>query len=86
MEEKIVIEIPIKQILDSPVLNARIMELVEQYTKVNSMPEYLTRAQMAQMYQVSQQTIDRLTDEELEDRGFRRIKIGVSVRFEKITS
>lgn len=73
-----------KKILESPDLAALIDSRAEQKLRAFRIDQRFTRRDMAQMYQVSEQTIDRMTDEELKDRGFRRIKIGVSVRFERL--
>ena len=73
-----------RQILQSPELADLIDQRAELKMKKMKQEQTLTRKQMAEMYQVSEQTIDRLTEEDLEDRGYRKIRIGVSVRFERI--
>ena len=72
------------EILSSPEL----IRLIDQRAGVivktsSSMPQYITRNQLAEIWQVSKQTVDRMTDEEIRDQGFTRKKIGVSVRFER---
>jgi len=74
----------IRDYLQSPEGLAIIDQRAEQKLQAMKSEQSFTRKQMAEMYQVSQQTIDRLTDEELEDKGFKRIRVGVSVRFERI--
>jgi len=74
----------IRDYLQSPEGIAIIDQRAEQKIQAMKSEQSLTRRQMALMYQVSEQTIDRLTSEDLEDRGFKKIRIGVSVRFERI--
>ena len=85
MEEKDdIASILLNKILQSPQLIQLIEQRVDLKIQTIKQEQTLTRKQMAEMYQVSEQTIDRLTEEDLEDRGFRKIRIGVSVRFERI--
>ncbi len=74
----------IRDYLQSPEGLAIIDQRAEQKLQAIKSEHSFTRKQLAEMYQVSEQTIDRLTPEDLEDRGFKKIRIGVAVRFERI--
>lgn len=56
----------------------------QKYLALN-LSQRLTREQLSRMYQVSKDTIDRLSEEELKNLGFVKLKIGTSVRFERIS-
>lgn len=71
-------------ILDSPELLQLIDQRAEIKMKEKEFPSCLTRDQLAKIWQISKQTVDRMTDEEIESNGFLRKKIGVAVRFERI--
>lgn len=73
-------------ILDSPELKQMIRSEAELIVREKEFPSCLTRVQLAKMWQISKQTIDRMTSEELRAQGFQRKKIGVAVRFERISS
>jgi len=83
---KIALQSEFRNFLNSPEALKILDQRIEIHLQGLEPAQTLTRKQMAQMFQVSQQTIDRLTDEELEDRGYKRLKIGVSVRFERISN
>lgn len=71
-------------ILESPELQQLIDQRAEMIIREKEFPACLTRDQLSKMWQISKQTVDRMTDEELMKEGFRRKKIGVAVRFERM--
>jgi hypothetical protein len=74
-----------REIMQSPEMDLLIDRKVEQKVSERLVtPEYFTRDQLAGIWKVSKQTVDRMSDEALNDHGFTRIKIGNSVRFERI--
>jgi hypothetical protein len=74
-----------KKVLDSQELRQLIDQRAEMMIREKEFPGLLTRAQLAKAWQISKQTIDRMTDDEIAGYGFRRKKIGVAVRFERIS-
>jgi len=71
------------KLIRSPEFNQHLIGIIDQRLRLmQSTPEYLTRSQLAELWKVSKQTIDRMTEEALAERGFKKVKIGVSVRFE----
>jgi hypothetical protein len=77
-------EIIKKGILESPELAEIIDQRTEEKIRTSKLSQCYTRKDLAGIFKVSVQTVDRLTDEELEDRGLRRISVGSLVRFQCI--
>lgn len=74
-----------KEVIASPEFNQAIDKTIEQrLSKISRPAEYYTREQLATLWKVSKQTVDRMTIEALKEHGFSREKIGVSVRFKKL--
>lgn len=75
-------------ILESPELKQLIDERAKQIVQNSTYEpiQDLTRKQLADLWQVSTKTLDRMTDEEILDNGYFRRKRGVAVRFERIKS
>jgi len=75
-----------KEVIASPEFNQALNKSVEQQlSKISRPAEYFTKQQLATLWKVSKQTVDRMTVQGLKDQGFSREKIGVSVRFKKIS-
>lgn len=70
-----------KEIIDSPEFS-QILE--EKINKIVHQHKYYSREELAAIWKVSKQTIDRMSEESLNAQGYSRKKIGVSVRFEKL--
>jgi DNA-binding XRE family transcriptional regulator len=82
-------EDPITQILKNSILQSQeladvIDQRAEYLIKSRVHEQTLTRKQMAEKYQVSPQSIARLSKDELRRLGFKLIKVGVQVRYDRI--
>ena len=74
-----------KEVIASPEFNQALNKSVEQQLSKLSRPaEYFTKQQLATLWKISKQSVDRMSPNALKEHGFVREKIGVSVRFKKI--
>ena len=74
-----------KEVIASPEFNQALDRTIEQrLSKLSRPAEYFTKQQLATLWKVSKQSIDRMSPNALKEHGFSREKIGVSVRFKKI--
>lgn len=74
-----------KEIITLPEFKEELNRQVEQrLNKISRPAEYLTYDQLATLWKVSKQSIDRMSPNALKEQGFSREKIGVSVRFKKL--
>ena len=74
-----------KEIITLPEFRQELSRQVEQeLSKIQRPAEYYTREQIATLWKVSKQTVDRMSPNALREQGFSREKIGVSVRFKKL--
>lgn len=71
-----------KEIIDSPEFS-KILE--EKINRIVCQNKYYSREELAAIWKVSKQTVDRMSEESLNAQGYSRKKIGVSVRFERLT-
>ena len=75
-----------KEVIASPEFNQALDRTIEQrLSKLSRPAEYFTKQQLATLWKVSKQSIDRMSPNALKEHGFSREKIGVSVRFKKIS-
>jgi hypothetical protein len=72
-----------KGILESDEFKSALDESVKRYTAM-VFEKRLTRDDMAKMYQISTDSVDKLSDENLSQLGWRKIKVGARVLFERI--
>ena len=74
-----------KEVIASPEFNQALDRTIEQrLSKLSRPAEYFTKQQLATLWKVSKQSIDRMSPNALKEHGFSREKIGVSVRFKKL--
>lgn len=73
-----------KEILSWPELTALINQRVAEAIKEKKLEKRLTGKELAEILRISYRTLSKKSDEQLTEQGFRRIRNGYLITYEKL--